>query len=220
VDEPTLCSRKLTPWSVDSTRFEVTIACVSCAVKHSATLHRVALATSILIIGGGCSGYRTQRAVADPTSPFAVPSAGRAAICVFRPHGLGASVVSPVSDNGSIVGATSDSSFFCYDAEPGPHRIRTADAPGLAIDVMEGRSYFLAHDLNVGPDTLIRVKRESAEALRAWCGEVEVNAAPRGVAVLKRGEIARADIPRPLRAEAAAPTKPSKAVAHVSTGGE
>ena len=55
----------------------------------------------------------------------------------------------------------------------------------------------------VGPDTLTRITRASAEALRAWCGEVEVRAAPKGVAVLKRGQIARADIPRPLSAEIA-----------------
>ena len=151
-------------------------------------------------MSAGCSGYRTQRAPASPRSSFAAPAAGRARICVFRAHGLGASVVSPVSDNGAIVGATDDSSYFCYDAEPGPHRIRTADAPKLTLTVKPGKSYYLAHDLNVGPDSLTRIKRESAEALSAWCGEVEVLAAPQGVAVLQHGQIARADVPRPLQA--------------------
>jgi hypothetical protein len=174
------------------------------AVKHITTMRVVGLATT-MIVGGGCSGYRTQRAASPPSTSFSAPPAGLATICVFRAQGLGTSVVAPVSDNGAIVGATEGTSYFCYQAEPGPHRIRTADAPALAIRIKEGKSYFLAHDLNVGADTLIRIKRESAEQLSAWCGEVEVNAAPSGVAVLKRGEIARADLPRPLRVDAGKP---------------
>jgi hypothetical protein len=209
----------MTPGCVDRLAFAVTIVSVPSAVKHIATSQRVALVAGVLMLGSGCSGYRTQRAAAAPRSPLTAPPAGLAAICVFRPHGLGASVVAPVGDNGSIVGATDDSSYFCYDAEPGPHRIRTADAPRLSIDVKAGSSYFLVHDMNVGPDTLIRIKRESAEALRAWCGEVEVNSAPQGVAVLQRGQIARADIPQALRAQAP-PSKPKMALARAASDDE
>ena len=168
--------------------------------RHFETLKSTCLFISVFAVSPGCSDYRTQRAAASPGSSFAAPAAGLATICVFRPHGLGASVVSPVSDNGAIVGATDDSSYFCYQAEPGPHRIRTADAPKLSLNVKEGKSYYLAHDLNVGCDTLTRIKQESAHALTAWCSEIEVRAAPPGVAVLKRGQIARADQPRPVQA--------------------
>lgn len=169
----------------------------------------------VAVLSAGCSDYRTQRVAASPSASFAAPPAGLSTICVFRPHGLGSSVTAPVSDNGTIVGATDDASYFCYQAEPGPHRIRTADAPPLSIDAKEGRSYFLAHDLNVGPDTLLRVTRGSAEALTAWCGEIELRAAPQGVAIFKRGDVARADFPRRLvvRADVKPPARKPGALA-------
>ncbi|HVJ21646.1 MAG TPA: hypothetical protein VM686_39850 [Polyangiaceae bacterium] len=165
--------------------------------RHLETLKSSYVFIGLLTLGAGCSDYRTQRAV---VAPVAAP--GQATICVFRPHGLGASVVSPVSDNGAIVGATDNSSYFCYLAEPGPHRIKTADAPTLSLDAKEGKSYYLAHDLNVAADKLTRIKKESADALSAYCSHVEVQAAPQGVAILKQGQIARADLPAPVQARA------------------
>jgi len=150
----------------------------------------IAVVVGLLALSTGCSEYRLQRRAASPA--LSAPLAGRASICVFRPHGLGTSVISPVSDNGAIVGATDGSSYFCYSAEPGVHRIRTADAPPLAISARPGKRYFLAHDMNVGTDTLMRITAASAQQLSGWCGEVAVRAAPEHVAVLKRGDVARA----------------------------
>src|SRR5688572_24254317 len=116
--------------------------------RHLETV-KSGLFISIFAVGSGCSGYRTQRAAASPGTLFAAPAEGLATICVFRPHGLGASITSAVSDNGAIVGATDNSSYFCYQAEPGPHRLRTADAPKLSLDVKAGKTYYLAHDFNV-----------------------------------------------------------------------
>jgi hypothetical protein len=182
-------------------------------MPHLETLKSTCLFIAVFLVGTGCSGYRTQRAIAAPDASFAAPAAGLATICVFRPHGLGASVVAPVSDNGAIVGATANSSYFCYQAEPGPHRILTADAPKLVLNATEGKTYYLAHDLNVGRDALVRIKQGSAQALTAWCGPIELRAAPPGVAVLKRGQIARADLPRPLQARAEKPAAAQPAVA-------
>jgi len=187
--------------------------------RHLETVKSGLFISIFAVSAGGCSGYSTQRAAASPGALFSAPSPGLATICVFRPHGLGASVTAAVSDNGSIVGATDNASYFCYQAEPGPHRIRTADAPQLTLQAKAGKAYYLAHDLNVGRDTLMRIKRQSAQELSAWCTEIEVREAPPGVAVLKRGQIARADLPRPLQARApVAPPAPSQdAVAEAET---
>ena len=147
--------------------------------RHLETLKSTFLIVSVFTVSAGCSDYRTQRTTASAARSFSAPAPGLATICVFRSHGLGASVVSPVSDNGAIVGATENASYFCYQAEPGPHRIRTADAPKLVLDAKDGESYYLAHDMNVGADALIRIKKESAAALSSFCGEVELRAVPR-----------------------------------------
>lgn len=151
----------------------------------------------------GCSGYRMERAAA-PSLALAASSSGQANICVFRPHGLGTSVVSPVSDNGVLVGATEGSSYFCYLAEPGKHQIKTADAPKLSLEVVAQRDYYLAHDLNVGPDTLVRITRQSAQQLTAWCGSMQVGSAPKDVVMMKAGAVARAEVPRAQPARAIA----------------
>jgi hypothetical protein len=142
----------------------------------------------------GCSGYQLGRST-TAASAFSRPAAMSAKICVFRPHGLGTSVVAPVSDNGVIVGATEGSSYFCYLAEPGSHRIHTGDAPPLVFDVEERHEYYIAHDLNVGNDALIRITRESAYQLSSWCGNKVVERAPANVSVLKTGMVARASTP-------------------------
>jgi hypothetical protein len=158
----------------------------------------------------GCLGYQLESTTTAP-SAFSRPSEKSGKICVFRPHGLGTSVVAPVSDNGAIVGATEGSSYFCYLAEPGSHRIRTGDAPPLVFDVEEHREYYVAHDLNVGKDGLIRITRESAHQLSSWCNNMVVERAPASVSVLKTGMVARAGTPGVLATGTAA--NPARKVA-------
>jgi hypothetical protein len=173
--------------------------------RHIESLKFASLVIGASTASSGCSGYRMQRAADAPSAPFSAPPRGLSTICVFRPHGLGTSVIAAVSDNGTIVGATDGSSYFCYHAEPGRHRIRVADAPKLALDVKQAKSYYFAHDLNIGADTLTRITRGSAEALSAFCADVELSEAPEGVAILRRGAVARADRPGTLVAAAAPP---------------
>lgn len=142
---------------------------------------------------GGCSEYRVQRAAQDPSSRLSSHQGAQATVCVFRAHGLGTSVVAPVTDNGVVVGATEGSSYFCYPAEPGRHELRVSDAPAVSLDVVAGKGYYLVHDLNVAQDSLFSITQESAHELSAWCDELELARAPEAVAVLERGAVARAE---------------------------
>jgi hypothetical protein len=140
-----------------------------------------------------CSEYRTRSVEHPPIPAFSATSTEHATICVFRPHGLGRSVIAPVSDNGAIVGATDGSSHFCYLAEPGMHRVRTADAPQLELTVSAGTHYFVMHDLNVGPDKLTRITPESARQLAAYSDYALLRATPRGIPVPAELAVARAE---------------------------
>jgi hypothetical protein len=153
----------------------------------------IGFSVGLLGLSASCSEYRVNRAAASPASALSAPLSKQAAICIFRPHGLGTSVISPVTDNGAVVGATEGSSYFCYLAEPGLHQIRTADAPRLLLDAEAGQRYYLVHDMNISADSLARITMQNAYELSAWCGEVEVRQAPQNVAVLQRGAVARAE---------------------------
>ncbi len=178
--------------------------------RHIESLRLFGIVVGVSTVSSGCSGYHMQRTAAAPSAVSSPPPAGLSTICVFRPHGLGTSVIAAVSDNGTIVGATDGSSYFCYLAEPGPHRIRVSDAPKLALHAKQGKRYYLMHDLNIGADSVTRITRGTAEALSAWCSEVELSAAPEGVAVFKRGQVARADRPKTFVADATLPEAPAR----------
>jgi hypothetical protein len=77
-------------------------------------------------------------------------------VCVLRPRLAPAKLVFLVHDNGRLVGATRGSSYFCYLAEPGPHRIRSSRL-GVAEEVLllaeAGRRYYLYQNVDPFPDT-------------------------------------------------------------------
>ncbi|HLV21597.1 MAG TPA: hypothetical protein VKZ49_11970 [Polyangiaceae bacterium] len=153
-------------------------------------------ALSIALTGAcafGCSDYRMRGVEHPPVAAFDVTSEEAATICVFRPHGLGTSVVAPVSDNGTVVGATEGSSYFCYLAEPGKHKLRAADAPALTLEVDVGEQYHVVHELNVAKDRLVRVTSESAQGLASYCNFMSLRQTPEGVAVPAALAVARAE---------------------------
>lgn len=141
---------------------------------------------------GACSGYGMRDGAAPEFAGVSKASPQHASVCVFRPHGLGTSVVATVSDNGAIVGATEGSSYFCYDAEPGQHQLRTADAAPVVVDAKAGQRYFFAHDLNVGRDELVRVSATTADQLVAYCEYRLLRSAPGNIPLPAEGAVARA----------------------------
>ncbi|HEY1697086.1 MAG TPA: hypothetical protein VGG39_33230 [Polyangiaceae bacterium] len=93
----------------------------------------------------GCSAYGIATSEAAPVSPFS--SAGDLAkVCVIRSGFPAPLYTTVVHDDGVLVGATKDDTYFCYLAEPGKHVItsdgtfgvRTADLVAQA-----GGRYYL-----------------------------------------------------------------------------
>ncbi len=165
-----------------------------------------------------CSGYGTTVASKPPVAAFSPPPEQQATVCVFRPHaGLGAAVLTPVSDNGEIVGATEGQGYFCYLAEPGNHRIAVDDAVPAKVTVRPGERYYFQHVYARGIDQLMRVDEASARALEAHTRYMILDQAPEGerpppaIALAKALPSKNVDAPETRVADR--PAKPSKTVA-------
>jgi hypothetical protein len=139
-----------------------------------------------------CSGYGVSVAKNPPVHAFAPPPDQHATVCVFRPHSIGASVVTPVTDNGRLVGATEGQSYFCYLAEPGQHLVRVDDARPAELDVVAGEHYYLRHDFKRGPDTLEVVDKPVARALAKQALYTVLDEAPEGLRAPPAIALARA----------------------------
>jgi hypothetical protein len=107
-----------------------------------------------LTLGAGC-GYRLARREPPPIDAFGAPPTGQAQVCVLRPRLAPSSLMFLVHDNGRLVGATRGSSYFCYYAEPGPHRV-TSRRAGIVEDAtmqLEGGTrYYLYQNVDPYPD--------------------------------------------------------------------
>jgi hypothetical protein len=154
-----------------------------------------------------CSGYGVTVANKPPVSAFAEPPEQQATVCVFRPHGLGAAVLTPVSDNGSVVGGTEGQSYFCYLAEPGEHQIAVDDAKPAKLTIAAGEHYYLQHIFSRGPDLLQRVDTASAKRLEAHCVYTIMDEAPEGQTAPPAIALARA---LPTRTDASPATRIAK----------
>jgi hypothetical protein len=128
----------------------------------------------------GCTGYGVSVAKSPPVAAFAPPPDGSATVCVFRPHGLGMSVITPVTDNGQLVGGTETQGYFCYLADPGQHQVRVDDAPPIAFRVEAGDSLYFRHEFHRGPDKLVPIDRAAASDLAKQCDYMVLDEAPEG----------------------------------------
>jgi hypothetical protein len=140
-----------------------------------------------------CSGYGVSVAKNPPVHAFAPPPDEQATVCVFRPHSIGASVITPVTDNGRLVGATEGQSYFCYLAEPGEHTVRVDDARPATLDVVAGEQYYLRHDFKRGPDKLTSIEKPVAQALSKQAVYTVLDDAPDGLRAPPAIALARAN---------------------------
>lgn len=147
-------------------------------MKTRTTLILAAAAGALAL--SACSGYGVTVANKPPVSAFAKPPDQQATVCVFRPHGLGAAVLTPVTDNGAIVGGTEGQSYFCYLAEPGTHQIAVDDAKPAKLKIAAGEHYYFQHTFSRGPDLLQRVDEPSAKRLAAHTVYTILDEAPEG----------------------------------------
>lgn len=110
---------------------------------------RHAAVCALVLAAAACSPYLLGAAPDDPhlvTQPFTPYVDGMASVCIIRTARLAMAVTVVVHDNDVLVGATRGPSYFCYRAQPGPHRILLASEDGalrLDVDLEDrGRYYF------------------------------------------------------------------------------
>src|SRR5215472_7310947 len=108
------------------------------------------LAIVTLLTATGCSAYSLASPQVPPIPAFGpVARTDVATVCVVRPSHFALAVTFVVHDNGQLVGATRGESYFCYEAEPGKHRVESStgdplDKAGSAVLAAEtGRRYWL-----------------------------------------------------------------------------
>lgn len=101
---------------------------------------------AILALTAGCSSYGVATGEAPAVAPFA-STADQAKVCVVRGGILPAPLYTTVVyDNGKLVGATKDETYFCYFAQPGKHVIvsdGTFGSRSALLTAEAGRRYYL-----------------------------------------------------------------------------
>lgn len=98
----------------------------------------------------GCTSWKLAAPSATALRADTAPPVGAAKVCVIRTAVVAIAMTFPTRDNGTLVGATSGPTYFCYLAEPGEHEVVVeADDEATARLVAEpGKSYFLAQEVD------------------------------------------------------------------------
>jgi hypothetical protein len=115
-----------------------------------------------------CSTYTLAQPTQAPISAFGPSPSKAATVCVIRPSHWHLQTTFIVRDDGQLVGATQGESYFCYLAEPGPHRIvaTPSDAEEAATQInlraLAGRRYWLHLDFDRALGTMLEAVDEPA----------------------------------------------------------
>jgi hypothetical protein len=133
----------------------------------------------------GCSSYTLQQPTEAPIEAFGPASSHAATVCVVRPSHWDLTATFVVHDDTQLVGATKGESYFCYLAEPGPHRIVSSradtqdDFTQITFHAQAGHRYWLhqAYD-NFFGSQLEWVDEERARTLISTCEYKELVEAP------------------------------------------
>jgi hypothetical protein len=98
-----------------------------------------------------CSGYKLARPETALT-PFGATPPNFARICVIRTSVIAQAVTYVSRDNGMLVGATRGPTFFCYLAQPGPHRHVVdcdTDEEVAHVDAVASQSFYLKENVHL-----------------------------------------------------------------------
>lgn len=98
-----------------------------------------------LALASGCSSYGLVTGENPVLSPFSA-TADLAKVCVIRSGFPAPFYTTVVHDDGELVGATKDDTYFCYLAEPGKHVIVSDGAFGTRtaeLTAEAGHRYYL-----------------------------------------------------------------------------
>jgi hypothetical protein len=98
-----------------------------------------------LAMAAGCSSYGLATSETAAVSPFSA-TFNVAKVCVIRSGFPAPLYTTVVHDDGKLVGATKDDTYFCYLAEPGKHVIISDGAFGTRtaqLSAEAGHRYYL-----------------------------------------------------------------------------
>jgi hypothetical protein len=138
-----------------------------------------------LTILPACSSYSLTRRLTPPVDALGPAPRDFATVCVIRSSMAALSTTFVVHDDGQLVGATRGEGYFCYWAEPGPHRIvsnandDSDEERVVTARVVAGRHYWLlqGHDTYFG-STLDWIAEDRARPLVEQCDYLELVDAP------------------------------------------
>src|SRR3984885_10529440 len=101
------------------------------------------------LLASGCSSFEVSTSETAAVAPFGASTpndAQVAKVCVIRQGFPAPLYTTVVYDNGKLVGATRDATYFCYVAEPGSHAIVSSGTFGdrtATLTAQAGRRYYL-----------------------------------------------------------------------------
>lgn len=146
-------------------------------------LARLSLLAS-LALTAGCATYALAAPSEPPIAPFGPATRQAATVCVIRPSHWSLTTTFVVHDDAQLVGGLRGESYFCYYAQPGPHRIMVSrgisdEAAMTTLHAVRGHRYWLEqrYDYTFG-DQLGWIDEDRARALIDGCTYQELVDAP------------------------------------------
>lgn len=132
-----------------------------------------------------CTTYTLAQPTEAPIAAFGPASTKSATVCVIRPSHWHLQSTFVVRDDGQLVGATRGESYFCYLAEPGPHRVLASRSDGqdegthIGLRAEPGRRYWLHMDFDAYLGTTLEwVDEARARGMVEACDYKELVDAP------------------------------------------
>lgn len=98
----------------------------------------------------GCTSWKLAAPSETALRADAPPPKSAAKVCVIRTAVVAIAMTFPTRDNGTLVGATSGPTYFCYLAEPGEHEVvvEADDVETARLVAEPGKSYFLKQEVD------------------------------------------------------------------------
>ena len=147
----------------------------------------------------GCGSYSLALPKSPPIDAFGAGPSDAATVCVLRPSHWALRTTYVVHDDGQLVGATRGEGYFCYWAQPGPHRIvsspnESADDPAVVTErFVAGHHYWLVQGYDDYFGTRLEwIEEERARQLVNKCDYQELVEAPMDEVIPYGVPIARA----------------------------
>ena len=107
---------------------------------------------ALTLVCAACSPYSISGGVQAPIAATGTARPDAGTVCVIRSSPWARAVTFVVHDNQTLVGATKGRSYFCYEAEVGPHTIvsdtfdSTDHSGKIQIAIDPGVRYWLLQD--------------------------------------------------------------------------